>query len=111
GVTAFDLPFVITTLPLVTDLLHHHSIELNALCYSLEGAKPYAGRRPTAAEWKEMAKAVAATRLLLGRDLDTQWHDAGYDALTSLLSWQWLRQVIADPCPGGVRPSPAPEAE
>lgn len=107
GVTGFDLPFVITTLPRVTGFLHHHSIELNAICHTLEGNKPYAGRLPSAVEWKKMAKEAAATYLFLSRDLDSRWHDAGYDALTSLLSWRWLGQVIADPCPGAVPPPAA----
>jgi hypothetical protein len=108
GVTGFDLPFVITTLPEVTSFLHHHSIELNAICHTLEGSKPYAGRLPSAIEWKKMAREAAAIHLFLSHDLEARWHDAGYDAMTSLLSWRWLQQVIADPCPGA-RPLPSEE--
>jgi hypothetical protein len=106
GVTAFDLPFVITSLPRVTALLNHHSIELNAICHTLGGSKPYVGERPSAATWKQMAKHVAEAHLLLSKGLEPRWHDAGYDALASLIAWRWLRQVTADPLPGLIPASP-----
>ncbi|HST60407.1 MAG TPA: hypothetical protein VLK84_17035 [Longimicrobium sp.] len=112
GVTTFDMPFVATTLPGVMRYLHHHTIELNALCYTLGGNKPYAGERPEAATWKAMARVAAEVGLELGAGLKPQWHSAAYDARASLASWQWLRAIAADPLPGNAAPiAPAPLAK
>jgi hypothetical protein len=112
GVTTFDMPFVAVTLPGVMRFLHHHTIELNALCYTLGDNKPYMGERPAAATWKSMARAAAEVTLELGLGLPPEWHSAEYDARAALASWQWIRAVIADPLPGHVAPpAPAPAAE
>jgi hypothetical protein len=112
GVTTFDLPFVAVTLPSVMRFLHHHSIELNALCYTLGGNKPYMGERPGTATWKSMAKVAAEVALELGLGLRPEWHSAEYDARAALASWQWIRAVVADPLPGNVAPpDSAPAAE
>lgn len=109
GVTTFDMPFVAVTLPGVMRFLHHHTIELNALCYTLGGTKPYAGERPGAATWKAMAKVAAEVSLELGLGLRPEWHSAEYDARAALASWEWIRAVMADPLPGNVAPpGPAP---
>jgi hypothetical protein len=107
GVTMFDLPFVIPALPGFTKFLSHHTVELNAVCYSLGNVKTYLGEVTETARWKRMAKYCAEVHLAIeGRRPD--WHDAGYDALASLLSWQWLRAVIADPDPGSGQHRAAP---
>lgn len=104
GVTTFDLPFVAVTLPSVLHSLHHHSIELNALCHTLGGMKPYVGERPDAATWKSMAKLAAEVELQLDHGIAPGWHRAEYDARAALSSWRWLRAVAADPLPGHVLP-------
>jgi len=102
AVSDFDLPFVRKTLPGFSAMLHHHSVELNAVVYSLAAAKPYLGERPPFATWKRMARRIPELRVLSLRGTPPKAHDAGEDALTSLMSWIWLRQIIADPSPGAI---------
>jgi hypothetical protein len=100
GVSWFDLPFVTRTLPTFAGtFLCHRSVELNALCYTLDGSKTYNDQHRSFEEWRTMAKRVAEYHALAAYGRAAQWHDAGYDALTSWLSWRWLRQIIADPFP------------
>lgn len=94
AVSTFDLPFVRSALPKFSRFLHHHCIELNALCYSMSGTVPYLHYMPTRAEWKMMALKMAELALGLAGE-PPAWHKAGYDAAASLVAWHWLRAHLA----------------
>lgn len=97
GVSDFDRPFVVKTLPRFNEYLHHHSIELNAVVYTLAGTRRYLGADVDFAVWKKMAKKVAEFAVLNRRGTPPKPHDAADDALLAILSWKWLREVIAVP--------------
>ena len=104
GVSGFDVPFVERSLPLFSErYLTHRSVELNAICYTLGSAKTYMDQPRSFDEWKTMAKKVSEFHVHLAYDRTPQWHDAGYDALTSLLAWHWLRGIVRDPWPATCR--------
>lgn len=95
AVSTFDVPFVRAALPRFSSYLHHHCIELNAVCYTMAGAVPYLGATVDRLKWKEMAIKIAEQRMnLMG--IAPAWHDAGYDAAASLAAWHWLRAILRD---------------
>lgn len=97
GVSNFDRPFIRKTLPGFHRFLHHHSIELNAVVYSLAGTRTYHSEYVDFACWKAMAKQMATLALLNERGVPPKPHDAADDALLALLAWKWLRAIIAHP--------------
>lgn len=97
GVSDFDRPFVRKALPRFNTYLHHHSIELNAIVYTIAGTRTYLGTRVDFVKWKKMAKKVAEYAVLNRRGSPPRPHNAADDALLALHSWNWLRQVIAVP--------------
>lgn len=93
AVSTFDLPFVRNALPRFSGFLHHHCIELNAVCYTMAGTIPYLEVFPDRANWKDMALKIAEQRLaLLG--MPPEWHDAAYDATASIVAWNWMRAIL-----------------
>lgn len=97
GVSDFDRPFIRKTLPGFNRFLHHHSIELNAVVYSLAGTRMYHGEYVDFACWKTMAKQMATLALINERGAPPKPHDAADDAVLALLAWKWLRAIIAGP--------------
>ena len=95
GVSSFDRPFISKTLPRFHSLLHHHSVELNAVVYTLAGTCTYLGEQVDFSCWKRMAKKMAALTVLNATGIQPREHDAADDALLALLAWRWMRQVIA----------------
>jgi len=99
-VAAFDKPFIKKTLPKFFEYLHHHSIELNSIMYTLGDTMPYQGVRPNGYVWKKMTKFAATFNI---KCEDARWpkrHDAGEDAIMGLQSWRWVRNIIAAGNPG-----------
>ncbi len=93
NVGAFDLPFFRKYLPETMSLISRRSIDLNSLCFTLEGWDP----NPTAPRdwlgWKRSAKKYAA------KELDKHgWaenaHDAGWDAGEAIYALRWLQGQI-----------------
>jgi oligoribonuclease (3'-5' exoribonuclease) len=93
-VSTFDIPFVVRTLPTVTSLLSHHTVELNALCYAFAGAVPYQGRTLEFQQWKQLARQAAET-YLGAFGIAPAWHDAGFDAQAALVQFAWLRGIAS----------------
>jgi hypothetical protein len=102
GVSTFDLPFITGSLPGFSGLLHHHCIELNAVCYALADMVVVAARRLSFEELRKAAKAAAQQRLSRS-GIAPHWHDAGYDAQAALAAWEWLRDQLGTQC--GIRAS------
>jgi DNA polymerase III epsilon subunit-like protein len=85
NIASFDLPFIRRDLPKTAAYFHYRTVDLNALCFALGGRDGHNWEW-----WKKEAKKRAAE--MLGRE---QWHDAGFDAVASLVAFWWLRERIA----------------
>lgn len=95
-VAAFDRPFVKKTLPKFYEYLHHHSIELNSISYTFGDTMPYFDSRPNSYYWKKMAKFAGVFSIKCEEARWPKNHDAGDNAIASLESWKWLRNIILD---------------
>ncbi|HVO53062.1 MAG TPA: hypothetical protein VMT37_01475 [Solirubrobacterales bacterium] len=110
GVSGFDMPFVVATLPRSHRLLSHRSVELNAVCHTFDGVLLGRDGPATAEAWKQRSKQEAERRLEDELGLAPAWHDAGYDARASLAAWRWLRGALAAGSSGAeIGPRQAPE--
>jgi len=99
-VAAFDKPFIRKTLPKFYNYLHFHSVELNSVIYTFADVMPYQGTRPNSATWKKMAKVIATFNLKCETAKWPKSHDAGEDAVMGLITWKWLKNIIAASNPG-----------
>lgn len=97
NVGSFDMPHVKLVLPKTFARFSRRTVDLNALCYALEGKRymnnvdPYEYKA-----WKSNAKAYAErtiAKLTEGSEVKAA-HDAGYDALLHLHMWRFLRAAI-----------------
>lgn len=93
NVGAFDLPHIKQVLPRTMSLLSRRTVDLNALCFTLEG-KPHNGSTPTWGGWKRLASAYAERTIQELSFAPDAAHDAGYDALLHLYAWKYLKSVI-----------------
>jgi hypothetical protein len=93
NVGAFDMPHVAAVLPKTSALFSRRTVDLNALCFTLEGFA-FDGEEQTMDWWILLSKFYATrTIATLLADTGTQAHDAGYDALLHLHAWRFLRSV------------------
>jgi hypothetical protein len=90
NVGAFDLPHIAAVLPRTAALLSRRSVDLNAVCFTLEGVS-FQGGRPSWSGWKRMASTYAERRITSLYEDTGVAHDAGYDALLHLFAWRFLR--------------------
>lgn len=86
NVGSFDALFAEVQMPRFRSHWRHRSVDLNALCYGLHGVNGMAYD-----EWKEMAKRAAMDEL----GSAVQWHDAGYDARSAMISFRFLRDAMS----------------
>lgn len=100
NVGSFDLPFLQVSLPRTFALLSYRSVDLNALCLTLDGIPiDGPGTAPTSwSGWKRLAKTyaervIAAHGTAYGAG--NVEHDAGYDALMAVHAWRYLRSAMA----------------
>lgn len=90
NVGSFDLPHLSTVLPGTALLFSRRTVDLNAICFTLEG-KRHEGGTPTWSGWKRMASTYAQ-RAIAERGLSIDMaHDAEYDALLHLFAWRFLK--------------------
>ncbi len=91
NVGAFDMPHVRLVLPRTWAVFSRRTLDLNALCFTLEGLA-YQGTAPKWGSWKRMASTYAE-RILepFLADGSLAAHDAGYDSLLHLYAWRFLR--------------------
>lgn len=91
NVGAFDLPHLAAVLPRTARLFSRRTIDLNALCFTLDGL-PYGGASaPSWSGWKRMATTYAEREIAASAAHAQSAHDAGYDALLHLHAWRFLR--------------------
>lgn len=102
NVGTFDLPHLAAVLPRSASLFSHRSVELNAICFTLDGV-PYAGRPTGWQGWKQAAVRWAVAEIAGLDGGENAAHDAGFDARLHLFVWRFLRAAVAG------RPFPQPD--
>lgn len=88
NVGAFDMPFVQKFLPKTFSLFSRRTVDLNALCFALDG-KVDNGMPVKFETWKKRAKVYAIEKI--GNE---NQHDAGWDAIMHLYSFEYLSSQI-----------------
>lgn len=89
NVGSFDMPFVKETLPQLNSLFSRRTVDLNALCFALDG-KEENGMRVNAETWKKRSKEYAIEKI--GYE---DAHNAGWDAKMSLYCFYYLREQMS----------------
>lgn len=93
NVGGFDLPFIAATLPHSAALVTHRVLDLNSVCFYLDGVADEPGGTPRPwTWWKAAAKRYAAERLL-GAGAGERPHDAGWDAAEAVCVLEFLRRA------------------
>lgn len=83
NVAGFDMPFVRRWMPLTASLLSYRSLDLNAICFYLDGL---GGKT-----WKDHKRAA---KQYANAFIDaSQRHDAGEDAKAAIYELHYLREV------------------
>ena len=104
NVGAFDIPHLTLVLPRTARLFARRTIDLNALCFTLDGVA-HQGTPASWSGWKRMATTYAERVIAANAAHDLAAHDAGYDALLHLHAWRFLRAAIhGTPLPIGQTP-------
>ena len=94
NVAGFDHPFFAHALPDTYRLLSRRTIDLNAICFTLDGWDPNPLNDPRDwAGWKKSAVAHAK-EALTAHGVTGREHDAGYDAAIALHAFIWLRTQV-----------------
>jgi len=88
NVGAFDMPFVHDLLPRSASLFSRRTVDLNAICFALEG-RVHNGMPVKASTWKKMSKAYAIDKI--GHE---NAHDAGWDALMHIHCFDYLAATV-----------------
>lgn len=93
NVVAFDHPFFRASLPTTMGMVSRRGIDLNGLCFLLDGWDPGKGGARDWKGWKRAIKTNGIARLeaagIAGRE-----HDAGFDAALALHGFLWLRELV-----------------
>lgn len=85
NVAGFDMPFVRKFLPKAAGCFSYRTVDLNAICFALDGKHGHAWDW-----WKKQIKKKIERMLGVVR-----WHDAGFDAVAGLLAFELLREELA----------------
>lgn len=88
NVASFDVPFVRKHLYAVSRVLSYQSADLNAVTFAISAAQGISYKT-----LKRRSKEYAA-ELCAETFPEEMWHDAGYDALAALHSWDYLKERI-----------------
>jgi len=90
NVASFDVPFLRKHFSGLARKLSYQSVDLNAVCFAISRAHGI-----SFTEVKARSKEYAAEQMA---DLfpDEMWHDAGYDALAALHSFDYLTERIKE---------------
>lgn len=88
----FDLPHIQAVLPKTYAMLSRRTVDLNAVCFTLDGAyHPDFGAPASWTVWKSRASEYARRMIFLQHTHDGAAHDAGYDALLHLHVFRYLQ--------------------
>jgi hypothetical protein len=93
NVAAFDHPFFRATLPNTMRSVSRRAIDLNALCFALDGSPGPRGTSISWGRWKKHAAAWADERMAAEGHPGGP-HDAGWDAGRALYALEYLRTRI-----------------
>lgn len=95
NVGAFDHPFFRHALPRAMSVISRRTIDLNAVCMTLDGWDP-SPRCTTPRDWSGWKRSAknAAKSYLDAAGVEGVEHDAGYDAALAIVAWLWLRAQI-----------------
>ena len=94
NVAGFDLAFLRRHMPKTSKTLSYRTVDLNAVVFSITG-----NDRDFYNEVKSEAKDYAAGFIaeMHPSHVETTWHDAGYDALAALYSFEYLHDNFTRP--------------
>lgn len=87
NVSGFDMPFIRRYLPYTYWMFSRRTVDLNALCFALDGKFDKNWE-----QWKGSAKDYATEKFIVNNEFRP--HDARWDAVTSLLAFEYLRHAI-----------------
>ena len=87
NVSGFDMPFIKRYLPNTYWMFSRRTVDLNALCFALDGKF-----EKNWEQWKESAKDYAANAFIVNDEFRP--HDARWDAVTSLYAFEYLRNAV-----------------
>ena len=86
NVAGFDRPFIEKHMPLTFSLFSYRTVDLNAICFALAIPQVRSYDRI-----KKESKEYALLRI--GDSHEEAWHDAGFDALAAIYSYEYLRKM------------------
>lgn len=93
NVAAFDHPFFRAALPGLMGRMSRRAIDLNTVCFALDGWSGDRARDRSWQRWKKDACAWADEQMLAAGHTEGR-HDAGYDAGQALYVLEFLRSQI-----------------
>jgi DNA polymerase III epsilon subunit-like protein len=95
NVGSFDLPHIAEVLPRTYKLFSGRSIDINALCFTLDGVE-YKGTSSEWSGWKRMAKKYAERSISLANNsmYTPEAHNALYDAYMHFYAWQFIQAAV-----------------
>ena len=97
NVAGFDLPFIKRFLPQSFKKLSYRTVDLNAVCFTLDpvylNAVCFTLDPVKWERHKKAAKSYAAEELA-SEFPGEKWHDALYDAAAAYHAWHYLRQAV-----------------
>ena len=86
NVGSFDMPFLRKYMPLTASLFSRRTVDLNALCFALDGKHGL-----NSLEYKKQAKSYAIKQI---GPIGLAEHNAGYDSLIHLYGYRYLSKII-----------------
>lgn len=98
NVGTFDLPFFKAQLTETAQYLSRRTVDLNAVCYTMNDSVKWNGGYPTHKAWKRLGKEYAEITLRQNK-VWTEAHNAGYDAQEAMLCWQFYRMAMRGEAP------------
>jgi hypothetical protein len=95
NIGSFDLPHIAEALPRTYSLFSKNSVDLNSLCFTLDGLE-YNGDAADHTQWKRMAKKYAERSISLINDTvyAAEAHNALYDAYLHFYAWKFMHAAI-----------------
>ena len=85
NVGSFDMPFIKHSLPKTYSLFSYRTIDLNAICYALDGKDGL-----DSAAFKKLAKEYAVKKI---GGIGLEEHNAGYDSMLHIYAFKYLKWI------------------